>query len=45
MEAGDVFPIHLREGLTVLVQGHEMFMADIGEVGGISAITITKKMD
>lgn len=45
MEAGDVFPIHLREGLTVLVQGQEMFMADIGEVGGISAITITKKMD
>lgn len=45
MEAGDVFPIHLREGLTVLVQGHEMFMADIGEVGGISAITITRKMD
>lgn len=42
---GDVFPIQLREGLSVLVQGQKMFLADIGEVAGTSAITITQKLD
>jgi flagellar motor switch protein FliM len=42
---GDVYPIQVREGLSVLVQGHKMFIANIGEVAGTSAITITQKLD
>jgi len=42
---GDVYPIQLREGLSVMVQGQKMFFADIGEVAGTSAITITQKLD
>ena len=45
MEIGDVFPIKLTEGLSVIVKGQKMFVADIGEVGGTSAITITRKLD
>jgi flagellar motor switch protein FliM len=45
IESGDVFPIQIREGLGILVQGQKMFNADIGTVGGISAITITRKLD
>lgn len=45
IEMGDVFPIQLRDGLNILVQGQNMFTADIGEVGGTSAITITRKLD
>lgn len=41
LQAGDVFPIQLKSGLGVMVQGQEMFGADIGEVAGTSAITIT----
>ena len=33
MEIGEVFPIKLTEGLSVIVKGQEMFVADIGEVG------------
>lgn len=42
---GDVYPIQQREGLSVMVQGQKMFIADIGEVAGTSAITITQKLD
>jgi flagellar motor switch protein FliM len=45
IEPGDVLPIQLREGLGILVQGQKMFNADIGTVGDISAITITRKLD
>lgn len=45
MEIGHVFPIKLTEGLSVIVKGQKMFVADIGEVGGTSAITITRKLD
>jgi flagellar motor switch protein FliM len=45
LESGDVFPIQIRDGLGVIVQGQKMFGADIGTVGGISAITITKRLD
>ena len=44
IEAGDVFPIQIREDLGVLIQGQILFGADIGEVGGISAITIKRKL-
>lgn len=43
LETGDVFPIQLKSRLGVMVQGQEMFGADIGEVAGTSAITITSK--
>jgi flagellar motor switch protein FliM len=43
LEAGDVFPIQLKTGLGVMVHGQEMFVADIGEVAGTSAITIIRK--
>jgi len=42
---GDVYPIQFREGLSVLVKGQKMFFANIGEVAGTSAITITQKLD
>jgi flagellar motor switch protein FliM len=45
MRKGDVYPIKLREGLTVLIKGEKMFLANIGEVAGTSAITITKKLN
>ena len=42
---GDIYPIQLRDGLSVLVHDQKMFVADIGEVAGINAITITEKLD
>ena len=44
MRKGDVYPIRLREGLSVMIKGEKMFIANIGEVAGTSAITITKKI-
>jgi flagellar motor switch protein FliM len=44
MQKGDVYPIRLREGLSVMIKDEKMFLANIGEVAGTSAITITKKI-
>jgi flagellar motor switch protein FliM len=44
MRKGDVYPIRLREGLSVMIKNEKMFLANIGEVAGTSAITITKKI-
>jgi flagellar motor switch protein FliM len=44
MRKGDVYPIRLREGLSVLIKDEKIFIANIGEVAGTSAITITKKI-
>jgi flagellar motor switch protein FliM len=44
MRKGDVYPIRLREGLSVLIKDEKIFLANIGEVAGTSAITITKKI-
>lgn len=44
MRKGDVYPIRLRESLNVMIKGEKMFLANIGEVAGTSAITITEKL-
>lgn len=44
MRKGDVYPLQIRDGLSVIIQGQKLFLADIGEVSGTSAITITQKL-
>jgi flagellar motor switch protein FliM len=45
VQKGDVYPIQLRDGLSVLVHGQKMFVADMGEIAGFNAITITEKLN
>lgn len=44
LSEGDVFPIQIGENVIVIVEGEEMFHADIGDVGGTRAINITRQI-
>lgn len=44
LKENDVFPIQVGDGLDILVEGERMFIADIGDVGGVRAVNIQKKI-
>ena len=44
LNEGDVFPIQIGENVKVFVEDQNMFLADIGDVGGTRAINITKRL-
>ena len=44
LEVGDVLPMNVGEGVTVKVQEHPIFIGEIGEVAGKSAISLQKRI-
>jgi len=44
MNVGDMLPIPVQDGIKLLVEGNEIFMGDIGEVAGQSAVNLTKRL-
>ena len=45
MNVGDTLPIPVQDGIDVLVEGNQLFLGDIGEVAGQSAINLTQRLD
>ena len=44
MNVGDMLPIPVQDGVKLLVEGNEIFMGDIGEIAGQSAVNLTKRL-
>jgi flagellar motor switch protein FliM len=44
LNEGDVFPIQIGENVNIIVEDQNMFLADIGDVGGTRAVNITKRL-
>ena len=44
LNEGDVFPIPIGDGVQVRVEDKAMFLGEIGEVGGQSAINLNKRI-
>ena len=44
LQTGDVVPIHVNEGIELRVEDNPIFLADIGEVSGQAAISLTKRI-
>ena len=44
LQSGDVVPIQVNEGIELRVENNPIFFADIGEVSGQAAISLTKRI-
>jgi flagellar motor switch protein FliM len=44
VQKNDVFPISAADGVTVLVEGREMFTAELGQSGQFAAVEMTKRL-
>jgi flagellar motor switch protein FliM len=44
LQSGDVVPIQVNEGIELRVENNPIFLADIGEVSGQVAISLTKRI-
>jgi flagellar motor switch protein FliM len=44
LQSGDVVPIQINEGVEVRVEDNPIFIADIGEVSGQAAVSLTKRI-
>jgi flagellar motor switch protein FliM len=44
LEAGDVLPMNVGEGVTVKVEENPIFIGEIGEIAGKSAISLQKRI-
>ena len=44
LQTGDVVPIQVNEGIELRVEDNPIFLADIGEVSGQAAISLTKRI-
>ena len=44
LQTGDVVPIHLNDGIELRVEDNPIFLADIGEVSGQAAVSLTKRI-
>jgi len=44
LQSGDVVPIQVNEGIELRVENNASFLADIGEVSGQAAISLTKRI-
>jgi len=44
LQPGDVVPIQVNEGIELRVENNPIFLADIGEVSGQAAISLTKRI-
>ena len=44
LQAGDVVPIQVNDGLELRVEDNPIFLADIGEVSGQAAVSLTKRI-
>jgi flagellar motor switch protein FliM len=44
LQAGDVVPIQINQGVEVRVEDNPIFIADIGEVSGQAAVSLTKRI-
>jgi flagellar motor switch protein FliM len=44
LQSGDVVPIQVNEGIELRVENNPIFLADIGEVSGQAAISLTKRI-
>ena len=44
LQTGDVVPIQLNEGIELRVEDNPIFLADIGEVSGQAAVSLTKRI-
>jgi len=44
LKSGDVVPIQVNEGIELRVENNPIFIADIGEVSGQAAISLTKRI-
>jgi flagellar motor switch protein FliM len=44
LQSGDVVPIQINEGVELRVENNPIFIADIGEVSGQAAVSLTKRI-
>ena len=44
LQTGDVVPIQVNDGIELRVEDNPIFLADIGEVSGQSAVSLTKRI-
>ena len=44
LQSGDIVPIQVNEGIELRVENNPIFLADIGEVSGQAAISLTKRI-
>ena len=44
LQSGDVVPIQVNDGIELRVENNPIFLADIGEVSGQAAISLTKRI-
>ena len=44
LQSGDVVPIQVNEGIELRVENNPIYLADIGEVSGQAAISLTKRI-
>ena len=44
VQKNDVFPISAADGVTVFVEGREMFTAELGQSGQFAAVEMTKRL-
>lgn len=44
LRSGDVVPIQVNEGIELRVENNPIFLADIGEVSGQAAVSLTKRI-
>lgn len=44
MQEGDVFPLQVSGKIDLLIEGREMFEADLGEVGGQAALNLSRRI-
>ena len=44
LQSGDVVPIQVNEGIELRVENNPIFLADIGEVSGQAAVSLTKRI-
>jgi len=44
LQAGDVVPIQVNDGIELRVEHNPIFLADIGEVSGQAAVSLTKRI-
>ena len=44
LQSGDVVPIQINEGIELRVENNPIFLADIGEVSGQAAVSLTKRI-
>jgi flagellar motor switch protein FliM len=44
LKKGDVVPIQVNEGIEVRVEGNPIFLAEIGEVSGQVAVSVSRRI-